>query len=394
MNEIVKRKPYIKYIIAGVVCFLFLIIITLLIYILTRRKKGIPFYLTYGSHGNIGIWYSNDGMKWTNCSKESVTDIAYNGVDTFLAVGPEGNVFYSNDGKNWTLYASNIFGTGGTGGNQSIIAYNGVDTWVVGGYTTGGNNLAYSNDGKKWTPVTNIFGGGYVSSIVYNGVDTWVATGSGIGYSNDGKKWTPASSGIEGIFCPLAYNGVNTWIVLGTNGAAHSTDGQSWNPVPTIISGYDVEYNGVDTWVAVGMGSDYLSCIMYSKDNGKNWTQGTNNFSPSGSRGTFASMVTSVVYNGIDTWVAVGGGDKIPTTLYSKDDGLTWNKGTDIFSGDKGGYGSSVAYNGVDMWVASGIVNNRSVVAYSKDGINWTLGTGIDVQISNEDLRLKIFTLK
>jgi len=179
--------------------------------------------------------------------------------------------------------------------------------------------------------------------------------------------------------------------VLGNAVAAHSKYGQSWNSVNTnIITGYDVAYNGVNTWVAVGMGSDYLSCIMYSKDNGKNWIQGTNNFSPSGSRGTFASMVTSVVYNGIDTWVAVGGGDKIPTTLYSKDYGLTWNKGTDIFSGDKGGYGSSVAYKGVDTWVAFGSVNNRSVVAYSKDEIIWTLGTGIDVQISYENFYFKI----
>jgi hypothetical protein len=393
MNEIVKRKPYVKYIIAGVVCVLFLIIITLLIYILTRKKKGIPFYLTYGDGG---IWYSNDGMKWTNCSKESVYDIAYNGVDTFLGVGG-GKVFYSNDGKNWTLYASNIFGTGGTG-VTGVIAYNGVDTWVVGGGigagsgNINGNNLAYSNDGKKWTPVTNIFVNGYVNSIVYNGVDTWVAIGSGIGYSKDGKKWTPASSDIEGIFFPLVYNGVNNWIVLGNAVAAHSRDGQSWNSVDTnISSGYDVAYNGVDTWVAVGMGSDYLSCIMYSKDNGKNWKQGTNNFSPSGG-GDFASMVTSVVYNGIDTWVAVGGGNKIPTTLYSKDDGLTWNKGTDIFSGDKGGFGSCVAYNGLDTWVAVGYVNNLSVVAYSKDGINWTMGTGIND--SNSLTSVKIFTLK
>jgi hypothetical protein len=86
------------------------------------------------------------------------------------------------------------------------------------------------------------------------------------------------------------------------------------------------------------------------------------------------------------------GGEKIPTTLYSKDDGLTWNKGTDIFSGDKGGSGGCVAYNGVDTWVAIGYVNNVSVVAYSKDGINWTMGTGIDD--SNGLNSVKIFTLK
>jgi hypothetical protein len=127
---------------------------------------------------------------------------------------------------------------------------------------------------------------------------------------------------------------------------------------------------------------------MYSKDNGKNWKQGTNNFSPSGS-GAFASVVNSVVYNGIDTWVAVGGGDKIPTTLYSKDDGLTWNKGTDIFSGSSG---SSVAYNGVDTWVAVGYVKDVGAAAYSKDGINWTMGTGIND--SNYLNSVKIFTLK
>jgi hypothetical protein len=94
--------------------------------------------------------------------------------------------------------------------------------------------------------------------------------------------------------------------VLGNAVAAHSKYGQSWNSVNTnIITGYDVAYNGVNTWVAVGMGSDELSCITYSKDNGNTWNKGTNNFSPSGG-GAFASVVNSVVYNGIDTWVAVG----------------------------------------------------------------------------------------
>jgi hypothetical protein len=345
MNENVKRKPYIKYIIAGVVCFLFLIIITLLIYFLTRKKKGIPFYLTYGGGG---IWYSNDGMKWTNCFKESVYDIAYNGVDTFLAVGLD-KVFYSNDGKNWTLYASNIFGIGSTGGSGSIIAYNGVDTWVVGCNNTTGNNLAYSNDRKKWTPVTNIFVNGSVSSIVYNGVDTWVAVGSSICYSNDGKIWTPITIFFDGYF--LGYNGVDTWVAVG--------------------------------YTQKGKGG---SSICYSKD-GVNWNNGTNIFP--------LTQGNSLAYNGLDTWVSVGGGPEPfnqgvdPTTCYSKDGGLTWNKGTDIFSG---GSGLSVAYNGVDTWVASGIVNNRSVVAYSKDGIVWTIGTGIND--SNYLNSVKIFTLK
>ena len=372
--------------------FLFLIIIILLIYILTRKKEGIPFYLIYVTHdyGNIGIWYSNDGMKWTNCSKESVTDIEYNGIDTFLAVGAEGKVFYSNDGKNWTLYASNIFGTGGTGGNESIIAYNGVDTWVVGGGigagagsdNINGNNLAYSNDGKKWTPVTNIFVDGYVASIVYNGVDTWVAVGSGIGYSKDGKKWTQSSSGIEGV--SVAYNGVDTWIALGDSGTSHSKYGETWSTVQPIFTYASViVYNGVDTWVALGF-EEYP--IIYSKNNGVTWEKVV----------TFFGWGGSVAYNCIDTWVAVGDtGNQGSSILYSKDGALSWNKGTDIFPHDKYGAGTSVAYKGVDMWVAIGnfLYPTKNIVAYSKDGIIWNTGTGINDD-SNLLHSVKIFTLQ
>lgn len=342
--------------------------------------------MTYGT----GIWYSNDGKNWTNCSKETVTDIAYNGVDTFLAVGLD-KVFYSNDGKNWTLYASNIFGDS-TGGNQSIIAYNGVDTWVIGSNNSTGNNLAYSNDGKKWTPVTNIFLGGSVSSIVYNGVDTWVAIGTGIGYSKDGKKWTQASSDIS-YGQDVVYNGVDTWIALGVGVTAHSKDGETWLAVeaPYILDALDLAYNGVDTWVGVGIGDDELSCIIYSKNNGESWVKGIINCSPPNG-GSFASVVASVAYNCIDTWVAVGGGHKIPTTLYSKDDGVTWKKGTDIFSD---GTGTSVAYNGVDTWVAVGYDSGKKFIAvYSTDGINWTIGTGTGIDIGNLNLGLKIFNLK
>jgi hypothetical protein len=341
--------------------------------------------LTYGDNG---IWYSNDAMKWTNCSKESVYNIAYNGVDTFLGVGG-GKVFYSNDGTNWTLYASNIFG-GGTENNSShnFITYNGVDTWVVGSMFRSGNNLAYSNDGKKWTPVTNIFvgvyGGDYVSSIVYNGVDTWVAIGSVIGYSKDGKKWTASNIEVKSV----AYNGIDTWIAIGDNVTVHSKDGETWSIVQPILTYTSIIiYNGVDTWIAVGDSGDAVYYINYSKNNGVTWEKVTN-----------ISEVMDVAYNGIDTWVVVrdtynNGGSSI---LYSKDGALSWNNGTDIFSG---GSGNSVAYNGIDTWVAVGwvavgsvTITKKNIVAYSKDGIIWNTGT--DINDDSNFLVTKIFTLQ
>jgi hypothetical protein len=239
-----------------------------------------------------------------------------------------------------------------------------------------GNNVAYSNDGKKWTPVTNIFVGGIVLSIVYNDIDTWVAIGSGIGYSKDGKKWTQASNiEVESV----EYNGIDTWIAVGDNVTAHSKDGETWSTVqPSVEYASVIVYNGVDTWVVIGLG------IGYSKNNGVSWEitwEKRQNFD-----------VIDLAYNGIDTWVAVGiPAVAGPSILYSKDGALTWNKGTDIFLG---GFGNSVAYNGVDTWVAVGYVNNLSVVAYSKDGINWTMGTGIQVGSEGPSIFVKIFTLK
>lgn len=275
-----------------------------------------------------GIWYSNDGKNWTNCSKEPVTDIAYNGV----------------------LY---------------IITYNGVDTWVVGSHWRTGNNLAYSNDGKNWTAVTNIFVDGLVNSIVYNGVDTWVAIGTEIAYSNDGKIWTSVIKNSYFFGNALVYDG-DKWVALGENGY-QSTDRKIWTEVKIDAIVIDVAYNGVDTLVAVRWSNQNTSSISYSKD-GVTWKNGTNIFP--------TSIGFSVAYNGIDTWVAVGGGlgTSEPTICYSNDS-VTWKNGTDIFSG---GTGISVSYT----WVAIGYAVDLDVkytftAAYSKDGINWTIGSCI-----------------
>jgi hypothetical protein len=67
-------------------------------------------------------------------------------------------------------------------------------------------------------------------------------------------------------------------------------------------------------------------------------------------------------------FVAVGDGDY--TSSYSYD-GIKWNKGADIFPGNKG---NSVIWSG-DKFVAVGEGSNQ--IAYSYDGINWDFGTNI-----------------
>jgi hypothetical protein len=86
-----------------------------------------------------GIWYSTDGINWTQCTGDIagvvVTDIVY-GDDKLIAVGALGCLWYSIDGINWTallhlvtqgdtaVYQANL--------NCSHILNYGGDNWVLG----------------------------------------------------------------------------------------------------------------------------------------------------------------------------------------------------------------------------------------------------------------------
>ncbi len=205
------------------------------------------------------------------------------------------------------------------------------------------------------------------------GAGLWVATGPKIATSTDGTNWTAVPTGSTSGFIAdyrdaLAYGkdnlGVGLWVAGGENGTnkiVTSRNGTDWAPA-TLVGGittwYSVAYNGVDKWVAGGGGS-----VIATSSDGTNWYA-----IPSAQVSTI-SLVFGVAYgNGL--WVAVG-----QDIRYSPN-GTNWT----ITTTAKFSRGFSVAYGkddaGAGLWVMVGTDNdsnyNHALIAYSSNGSAWT----------------------
>jgi len=212
-------------------------------------------------------------------------------------------------------------------------------------------SLCYSKDGKTWTsgqnsdstkginifenysiPGDNSVYSGYARCIATNNNGTIVAGGTSanktIAYSKDGgKTWTIS------VNCPYFPKGNG---VLGI-----CSDG----------SGF----------IAVGTDNNTGAVIVYSIDGGINWSKAK---IPDG-----IISLTSVCYNGIDTFVAIGYSttNKNSSIIYSKD-GKEWigvENSFYIFQSP-----GQVCWDG-KKFIAVGNAATTSVIVYSIDGINW-----------------------
>jgi hypothetical protein len=199
------------------------------------------------------IYYSEDGITWTNATSGSpfftqsgtgaiARAVAWNGIK-WIAVGTDStsivggqaatrSAFSSLDGITWTVINQNIFGSNlnaNLGG--WCIAWNGV-RWVTGGtfaFTSG--SMFYSTDGNTWTACTgntfNVNSAGFCRGICWNGY-IWIANGvSGnsssllrtMSYSYDGIIWTATPINVFGFSdnvssgYGIAYNSVRTNMV-------------------------------------------------------------------------------------------------------------------------------------------------------------------------------------
>lgn len=140
--------------------------------------------------------------------------------------------------------------------------------------------------------------------------------------------------------------------------------------------GNGIAYNGVNRWVAVG-GGGYS--MLYSND-GITW------FETLGSKFPASSGGSNVVYAN-NIWVAVGSGGS-NTILYSYN-GITWFTCNGVLFTNTG---TSIAY-GNNKWVAVGYDTypGLNTILQSDDGINWgtvtgtmfTNGIGLQVEYNN-----------
>lgn len=202
------------------------------------------------------------------------------------------DVWYSSDGITWTEATSNM---GFASAGNSLLVYNDRMYLIVGNAT---DDVYYTDDGTTWTLATASAAFGNRNNpmcFVYDG-KMWVCGGDQSGtrkndvyYSTNGVTWTQATAGAswsarEGAFSHV-YDG-KMWIGGGFNGSAtlndvwYSTDGSTWTRSTTDI-GWASRYIGASwvyggkMWIGGGLsGSTYYNDIRYSTD-GTTWTQAT-----------------------------------------------------------------------------------------------------------------------
>jgi hypothetical protein len=204
----------------------------------------------------------DDGSNWTlaGCGINYVTDIAWNGDSTFVAVGydfsaaNEGQFATSADGITWTAaqytpeYARFY---------PLVVKYLGGN-WYMGGVdaTDGTSNLWTSPDGSNWSTINH--GVMITQTIAYNGSNLYMIGGNSyanhtntIRYSSDGGTWTSWNTQNYMLICQgLAYAngkwvaaGYSTYDYLGAKLGvyAYSYDGSNWAPMPGAGTGVCIE---------------------------------------------------------------------------------------------------------------------------------------------------------
>jgi len=181
------------------------------------------------TNGTAESWGSA-GTTWTSRiaspSGNSFKQIAYNGSDTYVAVGDAGQLYSSTDsGVTWTSRTS------GFGSNAINDVFYGNGLWVAVGDA---GTLTTSTDSITWTARTANMSTNVINAVTYAN-SLWVAVGAGGGatntggiiYSSDGITWTRKSQtlGTGNTYNCVVWNGTN-WVVgrnAGTNNYLYAT---------------------------------------------------------------------------------------------------------------------------------------------------------------------------
>lgn len=200
-----------------------------------------------------------------------------------------------------------------------------------------------------------------INDVIYaNG--TFVAVSNGIVLvSTGGVTWQASDSDTFNSLFGIAYDG-STFVAVGDAcEVSSSTDGLSWTQQATPDSICSVTLRSLaydsDHGVFVAVGDS--GTILYSYDQGDNWTQVVSNLTEN---------LYRIIYAG-GQLVAVGENGLI---LTSSDGGQTWSNRTSGTSNTLHGiaYGYDQSGNGVYVAVGEG-----GVVVTSSDGATWSAGS-------------------
>lgn len=185
---------------------------------------------TFVASGQENIYASSDGIKWEKAESHNL----YGHFDALTWTGTEFIVTYdhymysgwmlrSADGWDWDWYEAS--GHQPSWDSRQYGIARGVDNYVM----VGANGEIFSStDAENWTEKDSPTG--YALQDVIWAYDQYLAVGNGgtILTSNDGTSWTERSSGTENRLLGAAWDG-NQYVVVGRNGTIlTSSNGIDW----------------------------------------------------------------------------------------------------------------------------------------------------------------------
>lgn len=220
-------------------------------------------YKKVGSARNSGLWYSEDGINWSqsNINSGKVFGVSKS-TNKWVAIHPTTGIYYSEDGKTYTLSnltGEKIYGFIRYANGIFVHAYNGT--------------VHYSENGETWVQATSndAFPSNIADAMYADGI--WVMTADRHipMHSVDGKTWSNGT-GTYSWSRYLSY-GNGTWVAYDHNISSsskgypiYSKDGVNWNKC-NIAESYITKPTYADgIWIVSSRNSESNKEIFYSFD--------------------------------------------------------------------------------------------------------------------------------
>lgn len=208
--------------------------------------------------GVSGLWYSTDGMNWTQsdtiqgCHKNYTNVPLYHHENGIWLAGNDTATYYSTDAVTWTECV------GARKRIQDFASIKGVLVGIFGG------DIYYSTDCINWAK-SNANKGSYYNGLLCSANGLMLAFSNTLKYSTDGINWTEPEQTLSDVV--RLYHAANLWQCTSSSGIYYSADGINWAQSNITDSVKGIEY-ACGIWVAAG-----LSGIYYSLD-GITWAEG------------------------------------------------------------------------------------------------------------------------